>query len=84
MIELNEKEQKWVDEIFEKLDKKLSVTAVKLRGRIPYSTNDGFYPDMGEDKKVSFVVMDLPPKNKLYTNSDILAAIKSAAEKGEE
>ena len=46
MIELNEKEQKWVDEIFEKLDKKLSVTAVKLRGRIPYSTKDGFYPDM--------------------------------------
>lgn len=31
----------------------------------------------GEDKKVSFVVMDLPPKNKLYTNSDILAAIKA-------
>ena len=32
---------------------------------------------MSGDRNVSFVTMDLPPKNKLYTNSDILAAIKS-------
>ena len=33
--------QNWIDETWEKLDNKLSRTAVKSRNKIPYSTNNG-------------------------------------------
>ena len=36
----------WIDETFEKLDKKLSRTAVKSRYKIPYTTKDGVHNDM--------------------------------------
>ena len=35
----------WVDEVFAKLDKKLSRTAVKSRNIIPYTTKDGQHDD---------------------------------------
>ena len=38
----------WVDEIFAKLDKKLSRTAVKSRNIIPYTTKDGQHNDKSE------------------------------------
>lgn len=36
----------WVDETWEKLDKKLSKIAVKSREKLPYSTVDGVHDDM--------------------------------------
>ena len=35
--------RQWIDEVWEKLDKKLSVTAVKSRDKIPYTTKDGVH-----------------------------------------
>lgn len=35
----------WIDEVWEKLDKKLSVTAIKSRNKIPYSTKNGEHDD---------------------------------------
>lgn len=35
----------WIDETFEKLDKKLSKTAVKSRNKIPYTTINGVHDD---------------------------------------
>ena len=41
--------QKWIDEVWEKLDKKLSKTAVKSRYKIPYSTKNGVHDDRSDD-----------------------------------
>lgn len=38
----------WIDKTFEKLDKKLSRTAVKSRYKIPYSVKDGVHTDMAK------------------------------------
>ncbi len=35
----------WIDEVWEKLNKKLSVTAIKSRNKIPYSTKNGEHDD---------------------------------------
>ena len=35
----------WIDEVFAKLDKKLSRTAVTSRNKIPYTTKDGVHDD---------------------------------------
>ncbi len=39
----------WIDEVFAKLDKKLSRTAVKSRNIIPYTTKDGQHDDKGAE-----------------------------------
>ncbi len=38
-------DKKWIDETWEKLDKKLSLVAVKNRDKIPYIARDGVYDD---------------------------------------
>jgi len=49
MIKLNDKDKKWVEELWLKLDRKLSNTAVKIRDFIPYTTKEGKYvPDSNE------------------------------------
>ena len=40
--------KQWIDQTFEKLDKKLSRTAVKSRYIIPYSTKDGVHTNMAK------------------------------------
>ena len=37
--------QKWIDDVWDKLDKKLSKTAVKSRDKIPYTTINGVHDD---------------------------------------
>lgn len=50
MIALNETEKKWVDEMWERLDKKLSKTCISARGKLPYTTVNGVFDDkQGED-----------------------------------
>lgn len=43
MINLNEQDKQWVDSMWERLDKKLSQTAVKVRDFMPYTTKNGKY-----------------------------------------
>lgn len=43
MINLSDENRKWVDKIWEKLDSKLSKTAVEVRDFIPYTTKEGKY-----------------------------------------
>ena len=53
MIALNETEKKWVDEMWERLDKKLSKTCISARGKLPYTTVNGVFDDkQGEDKRL--------------------------------
>ena len=40
--------QKWIDQTFDKIDKKLCKTAIKSRYKIPYSTKDGVHTDMAK------------------------------------
>ena len=39
---------KWIDEIWEKIDKKLQKTAISAREKLPYTTKDGIWEDMRE------------------------------------
>ena len=41
--------REWIEETFNKLDKKLSVTAVKSRDKIPYTTKDGVHDDRSKN-----------------------------------
>ena len=43
MIQLSAENQKWTDEIWSKIEKKLSVTAEEVRDFIPYTTENGKY-----------------------------------------
>ena len=43
MIKLNEQDKNWIDSMWERLENKLSKTAVNIRDFIPYTTNDGKY-----------------------------------------
>lgn len=48
-MQLTAQDKEWVDKIWEKLDRKLSQTAVNVRDFIPYTTKDGKYvPDSNE------------------------------------
>lgn len=49
MYLLNEKDKKWIDEIWNKLDEKHSRAAISAREKIPYSTIDGKYDDEGKN-----------------------------------
>ena len=49
MIILNDKDKKWIDEIWDKLDEKHSRAAISAREKIPYSTVDGKYDDEGKN-----------------------------------
>ena len=40
--------QKWIDQTFDKIDKKLKETAIKSRYKIPYSVKDGVHTDMAK------------------------------------
>ena len=39
--------KEWIDEVWRKLDKKLSAAAVRNRGIIPYTSNEGCYDNRG-------------------------------------
>lgn len=44
----------WIDETWEKLDKKLSKTAVKSRYKIPYTTINGEHDDRSQGEKITW------------------------------
>ena len=44
--------REWIDDTFAKLDKKLSVTAVKSRDKIPYTTKNGVHNSRTEGKDI--------------------------------
>ena len=44
--------REWIDDTFAKLDKKLSVTAVKSRDKIPYTTKNGVHDSRTEGKDI--------------------------------
>ena len=49
MINLNGEEKQWIDDIWKKLNEKLSKTATEVRNFIPYRTENGKYiPDSNE------------------------------------
>lgn len=49
MVTLSETEKQWVDEMWERLDKKLSKTCISARGKLPYTTINGVYDDRQEN-----------------------------------
>lgn len=49
MIELSVQDKAWVDSLFEKLDKKLTRSAVNLKDIIPFIAKDGRYNDMAKE-----------------------------------
>lgn len=49
MITLKTEDRIWVDNVWEKLDKKLSKSAVSAREKIPYMSVDGVYNDIGKE-----------------------------------
>lgn len=46
---MTENRQKYVEEVYEKLEKKLSAERDAMGNRIPYIPVNGKYPDLGED-----------------------------------
>ena len=40
--------KQWIDETWQKLDRKLSLVAVKSRDKLPYTTVDGTHDDRSE------------------------------------
>lgn len=48
-IKMTENRQKYVEEVYEKLNKKLSAERDAMGNRIPYIPVNGKYPDLGED-----------------------------------
>ena len=46
--------QEWIDATWEKIDKKLSRTAVKSRNKIPYTTVDGVHDDKSADECIAW------------------------------
>ncbi len=44
--------EKWINEVWAKLDKKLSRTAIKSRDKIPYTTKDGVHNDCSKGKGI--------------------------------
>lgn len=50
MENIIKKNQAWIDEVWEKLEKKLSVTAELSKDKIPYTTINGIHTDKGENE----------------------------------
>jgi len=50
MMLLNDKNKCWVDEQWEKLDRKLQKVAVRSRGKFPYVSNEKVHNDHSEDE----------------------------------
>lgn len=48
MKEIIMKNKEWIDSTWEKIDKKLSKTAVKSRNKLPYTTINGVHDDKKE------------------------------------
>ena len=46
--------RQWVDSVWEKLEQKVSRTAVENRYKIPYTTKDGIYDDYSEGQKITW------------------------------
>ena len=44
----------WIDSTWKKLDKKLSVTALKSRNKIPYTTQNGIHDNRAEGERITF------------------------------
>lgn len=49
MFQLTEQETAWVDEIWEKLDKKLKVVSEASKDKLPYTTINGIHDDKSKD-----------------------------------
>lgn len=45
-----EKDKEWAEQIAEKIEKKVSITAPRNRGKIPYTTVDGVFDDWSGDR----------------------------------
>lgn len=48
MMELSQKQQKWVDSVWNKIAVKMELMTERLEGTIPYIATDGIYEDMAE------------------------------------
>ncbi len=48
MHKIIEENKEWIDSTWKKVEKKLSRTAVKSRGKLPYTTKDGVHDDTAE------------------------------------
>ena len=44
----------WIDSVWQKLDEKLSRTALRSRNKIPYTTQNGVHDDRNTDKRITF------------------------------
>lgn len=49
MYKLNEENQKWVDDIWEKIDYKLTKVVPRTKGKLPYTTINGVYNDLAKE-----------------------------------
>lgn len=47
-------DRKWVESVWEKLDHKLSLTAVRSKDKIPYSVKDGVHDDYSEGSQITW------------------------------
>lgn len=54
MNKLIEQNKEWIDSTWEKLDKKLSRTAISSRNKIPYTTVNGIHDDWSQQNKISW------------------------------
>ena len=43
----------WIDSVWKKLDKKLSVTSLKSRDKIPYTTQNGIHDNRAEGERIT-------------------------------
>lgn len=54
MIKINEQTQNWVNEIWDKIDNKLTKVAPRTKDKLPYTTFDGVYNDFSQGESVNF------------------------------
>ena len=77
-------DQKWVDEIWEKLDKKLSRVAVSARDKLPYTTTNGVYNNKVDDDVNWWTNGFWPGMMWLMYDGTKKDVYKETAERGEE
>ena len=74
----------WINEVWKKLDKKLSAEAVRNRDKIPYTTVDGVYNNMAKDDVTWWTNGFWPGLMWLMYKGTGNGEYKKTAEKGEE
>ena len=84
MYILKEKERKWAEEIWKKLDEKLQVVSLRSRGKIPFWTADGLHDDMREKSIYNWTNGFWPGLNWLMYAGTGNEEYKRTAEIGEE